>query len=399
MMAGGFIALGMNWWEAILTVLLGNLIVLVPILLNSQPGTKYGIPFPVYARASFGVVGANIPAVLRALIAAGWFGIEAVIGGSAIQAFLLELIPAWAKFSASGSFLGQNLGQWITFLAFWALNIWVIFHGMQAVKRFEAWAGPLVLALGVALLIWAISAAHGLGPMLKQPGTLHTPSAFLAVFIPSLTGVVGFWSTLSLNIPDFSRFAHSQKDQWWGQTIGLPTTMVVFSGIGVLVTSASVVIFGHAISDPVTLLGHFHNPLLLVVALGAVVVATLSVNVAANVVSPAYDFIQLFPRRLNFQRAGLLTGILSIVMMPWLLLSDPHIYIFDWLDVYSGFLGPIAAILIADYWVYRQKTLDVVALYQKSGAYWYDRGYNGRALFALAAGIVVALIGTVVPLL
>ncbi|MCY0880542.1 MAG: NCS1 family nucleobase:cation symporter-1, partial [Firmicutes bacterium] len=397
MMAGGFIALGMSWWEALLTVFLGNMIVLVPILLNAVPGTMYGIPFPVYARASFGIRGANVPALLRALVAAGWFGIESAIGGSAMQMFLLKLIPWWGSFSRSGSFLGQNVGQWITFMLFWSFNIWVIFHGMRAVKRFEAWAGPLVLALGVGLLIWAYTAAHGFGPLLHEAGTLKTPAAFFAVFIPSLTGVVGFWSTLSLNIPDFSRFSRSQRDQLWGQTVGLPTTMVAFSGIGVLVTSASIVIFGHAISDPINLLGHFNNPWVIIVSLVAIVVATLSVNIAANVVSPAYDFIQLFPRHLNFPKAGLLTGILGIVMLPWLLLSNPHVYIFDWLDIYSGFLGPIAAILIADFWLVRKKHLNVDALYADHAQYWYHKGYNPKALIALAAGIGIALVGTVVP--
>ncbi|MDA8195236.1 MAG: NCS1 family nucleobase:cation symporter-1 [Thermaerobacter sp.] len=398
LMAGGFIALGMSWWQAILTVLLGNLIVLVPILLNSHPGTKYGIPFPVLVRSSFGVVGAGVPALLRALVAAGWFGIETAIGGEAIQTFLLLLIPGWAHFSNIFTFVGMNLGGWISFMLFWFLNIWIIYHGIDAVRRFEAWAGPLVLVLGVGLLIWAVSAAHGFGPILSQPGKLHGGQLW-AVFIPALTSVVGFWATLSLNIPDFTRFARNQKSQAWGQALGLPTTMTVFSAIGVLVTSATIVVFHQAISDPITLLGMSHNPILLVISLGAVVVATLSVNVAANVVSPAYDFIQLFPKHLNFQRGGLVTGILGIVMVPWLLISNPHIYIFSWLNVYSGFLGPIAGIMIADYWVFRRQTLMVAELYDKTGRYFYQNGYNPLALWSLAAGIVVSLIGKVMPAL
>ncbi|AUW93908.1 MAG: NCS1 family nucleobase:cation symporter-1 [Sulfobacillus thermotolerans] len=396
LMAGGFIVLGLNWWEAILTVFVGNMIVLVPILLNAHPGTKYGIPFPVLARASFGVVGAGIPAFLRALVGAGWFGIETAIGGQAIQTFLLMIIPGWAHFSDVFSFVGMNLGGWISFLLFWLMNVWIIYHGIQAVRRFEAWAGPLVLLLGIGLLIWALNAAHGFGPLLQRPATVHG-TAFWAVEIPALTSVVGFWATLSLNIPDFTRFAKSQQAQEWGQAIGLPLTMTIFSGIGVLVTSATIVVFHHAISDPITLLGHFHNVVILIIALGAVVVATLSVNVAANIVSPAYDLIQLFPKHLNFARGGLITGILGIVMVPWLLISNPHIYIFTWLDVYSGFLGPIAAILIADYWVFRRRTLEVIQLYEASGQYYYKNGYNPLAIWALAAGILVSLIGKVVP--
>ncbi len=396
LMAGGFIVLGLSWWEAILTVFAGNMIVLVPILLNAHPGTKYGIPFPVLARASFGVVGAGIPAFLRALVGAGWFGIETAIGGQAIQTFLLMIIPGWAHFSGTFTFVGMNLGGWISFMIFWLMNIWIIYHGIQAVRRFEAWAGPLVLLLGIGLLIWAVSAAHGFGPMLARPARVHG-AALWAIEIPALTSVVGFWSTLSLNIPDFTRFAKSQKAQEWGQALGLPLTMTIFSGIGVLVTSATIVVFHHAISDPITLLGHFHNIFILIISLGAVVVATLSVNVAANIVSPAYDFIQLFPKQLNFSRGGLITGILGILMVPWLLISNPHIYIFTWLDVYSGFLGPIAAILIADYWVFRRTTLKVIELYESSGQYYYKHGYNPLAIWALAAGIVVSLIGKVVP--
>ncbi len=398
LMAGGFIALGLNWWQAILTVLVGNLIVLVPILLNSHPGTKYGIPFPVFARASFGVVGASLPALLRALVAAGWFGIETAIGGQAIQTFLLILVPGWGHFSSLFTFVGMNLGSWIGFMLFWALNMWIIVHGIQAVRRFESWAGPTVLALGIGLLIWAYTAAHGFGPILSQPAKVHG-AALWAVVIPSLTSVVGFWATLSLNIPDFTRFAKSQKAQAWGQALGLPTTMTVFSAIGVLVTSATIVVFHQAISDPVTLLGHFHNGFLLLISMAAVVVATLSVNVAANIVSPAYDFIQLFPKRMTFRRGGVLTGILAIVMCPWLLVSNPHIYIFSWLDVYSGFLGPIAAILIADYWVFRRQTLTVIELYEKTGRYFYGNGYNRLAIWALVAGIVVSLVGKVLPAL
>ena len=398
LMAGGFIALGLNWWQAILTVLVGNLIVLIPILLNSHPGTKYGIPFPVYARASFGVVGASIPALLRALVAAGWFGIETAIGGQAIQTFFLVLIPQWGRISNAFTFVGMNFGGWIGFMIFWFLNIWIIFHGIQAVRRFEAWAGPSVLALGIGLLIWAYTAAHGFGPIISQPATVNG-AALWAVIIPSLTGVVGFWATLSLNIPDFTRFAKSQKAQSWGQILGLPATMTIFSAIGVLVTSATVVVFHHSISDPVLLLGHFHNPFLLLISMAAVVVATLSVNVAANIVSQAYDFIQLFPKHLNFRTGGVLTGILGIIMVPWLLISNPHIYIFSWLDVYSGFLGPVAAILIADYWVLRRRTLVVLELYQRTGGYYYAHGYNFKAIWALLAGIVVSLIGKVVPML
>lgn len=395
LMAGSFIALGMSWWVAVLTVLLGNLIVLIPILLNSHPGTKYGIPFPVLCRASFGVFGANIPAMLRAIVAAGWFGIESFIGGQALNAMIGTVIPGFPHLLGDAGFVGMSVSMWITFLAFWGLNIWIIYHGMEAIRRFEVWAGPLVLLLAIGLLIWAVSAAHGLGPILNQPGK----SGAGAVFIPSLVGVIAFWSTLSLNIPDFTRFARSQRDQWVGQTVALPTTMAIFSGFGVLITSASMVVYGSAIWNPVLLVGHFHNGFLEFIGLAAIVLATLSVNVAANVVSPSYDVCNLFPRRLRFEHGGLITGIAAILMVPWKLMSDPHIYVFDWLGIYGGALGPIAAILIADYWVFRRRTLGLKDLYEAQGLYRYTGGFNWNAIVALAVGIFVALIGNVVPAL
>lgn len=396
MMAAGLIALGMNWWEAIFTIILGNFIVLIPILLNSHAGTKYGIPFPVLARASFGIKGANIPAVLRGLVAAGWFGINTAIGGDAVNSLAALIVPGWSHWAQGGTFAGLTLGGWITFLLFWFLNLWVIYHGMDAVRKFENWAGPLILVMGVILLAWAHQAAHGWGPMLRQPSHLKTFGAFFAVFIPSLTGVIAFWSTLSLNIPDFTRFSRSQRDQLLGQTLGLPTTMTLFSLIGVLVTSASIVLYGQPLWDPVALIAKFHSPAIQVIGLVSIIIATLSVNVAANIVSPAYDLAQIFPK-LTFEQGGLITAIISIFMFPWLLLSNPHIYIFSWLGIYSGFLGPIAAILIADYWVVRQKTLRLADLYRNNGIYQYGNGFNVAGLIALAAGILVALIGLVFP--
>ncbi|MDA8193839.1 MAG: NCS1 family nucleobase:cation symporter-1 [Thermaerobacter sp.] len=396
MLAAGLIALGMNWWEAILTIILGNIIVLIPILLNSHAGTKYGIPFPVLARAPFGLSGATIPAVLRGLVAAGWFGINAAIGGDAVNSLAALVVPGWSHWASGGTFIGLTLGGWITFLLFWFLNLWVIYHGMNAVRRFESWAGPLVLVMGILLLAWAHQAAHGWGPMLTQASHLTTFPSFFAVFIPSLTGVIAFWATLSLNIPDFTRFSRSQRDQLWGQILGLPTTMALFSLIGVLVTSASMALYGQPIWDPVALIGKFHSPMVQFMGLVSIIIATLSVNVAANIVSPAYDLAQMFPK-LSFEQGGLITAIIGILMCPWLLLSNPHIYIFSWLGIYSGFLGPIAAILIADYWVFRNRTLAISDLYRINGLYSYQNGFNPKGLLALAAGIAVALVGLVVP--
>ena len=390
MLASGLIAGGMSWWQAILTILLGNLIVLVPMLLNAHAGAKYGIPFPVFVRASFGVRGANIPAVLRALVACGWFGIQTWIGGRAIYSMLTILWPRAAHMPA---------GVWICFFAFWALNIAVILRGIETIKFLEGIGAPFMLGIGLLLLWWMTGQAGGLGPVLKAHSRFRTGAEFFRFFVPSLTGMVGFWATVALNIPDFTRYAKSQKAQVVGQALGLPIAMTLYSFIGVAVTSASVVLFGEAIWDPVALLGRFNRPVVALVALVALLIATLNTNVAANVVSPSNDFSNLNPRRISFRTGGLITGVVGVLMMPWKLLSDFSAYIFGWLVGYSALLGPIAGVMIADYFLVRHARLKVDDLYRRGGIYEYDNGFHWHAVVALAAGIAVALLGLVIPAL
>jgi len=406
MLAGGLIASGMNWWQALLTIGLGNLIVLVPILLNAHPGTRYGIPFPVLARASFGTAGANVPAVLRALVACGWFGIQTYIGGEAVRTFVVVLWPGFGELGGAERLLGLSLSSALTFLVFWALNIWIIYRGMNAVRVFENWAAPLVLVMAGALMAWAWSAAGGLGPMLAQPSKFADFGEFWSVFVPSLTAMIGFWATLSLNIPDFTRFGRGQREQMLGQVLGLPTTMILFSAMGVFITSASQAILSFASVDelwkPEYLLaqltsatppaGHaapliasgLVRALVAVLALVGIGIATISVNIAANVVSPANDFANLAPRWISFRTGGLITGLIGIAMCPWLLLQSAGGYIFTWLIGYSALLGPIAGIMIADYWIVRRTELDVADLYRRSGRY---PRFNGVALVALVLGV------------
>ena len=390
MLAAALIEGGMNWWQAIFTITLGNLIVLVPMILNAHAGTKFGIPFPVLARVSFGVLGANIPALLRSLVACGWFGIQTWIGGAAINATMQLVWPAWSNFGA---------GPGICFMVFWLINIYVIVRGPESIRRLEGWAAPFLIVAGLALLFWAMSQVGGLGPMLSRPSQFETPAAFFRFFVPSLTAMVGFWATLALNIPDLTRFARGQKEQMMGQAIGLPPTMALFAFIGVAVTSATVIVFGEAIWDPVQLVSRFGNPLVVAVAMVALAVATLSTNVAANVVAPANGFANLWPEKMTFARGGILTGIIGIAMMPWKLLSDYGTFIFGWLVGYSGFLGPIAGIFIVDYFLIRKQKLSLYDLYRRDGLYEYSHGFNWKAIAALVAGILAALIGLRFPAL
>lgn len=388
MLASGLIAGGMNWWQALLTIALGNIIVLIPMILNAHSGTKFGIPFPVLARASFGTLGSNVPALLRAVVACGWFGIQTWIGGQAFNSLIIILLPEWAVF---------EFGPAVGFLIFWGMNVYFIIKGMDSIRWLEAFGAPFLLIVGIGLLIWAYVNGGGFGPILSQPSKFQTTAEFWHFFVPALTGMVGFWATLSLNIPDFTRFAKSQKSQMIGQAIGLPPSMALFSFIGVAVTSATVVIFGEAIWDPVVLLSKFEHPLVVVLSLAALIIATLTTNIAANVVSPANDFANLLPKKISFVTGGLITAVLGIAMMPWKLLSDYGAYIFGWLVGYSGFLGPIAGVLICDYYLIRKQNLNVKDLYIRNGEYEYKKGFNPKAIIALFAGVFVALIGLLVP--
>ncbi len=380
MLASGMIAGGMDWRQALFTVFLGNMIVLVPMLLNAHAGARYGIPFPVFARGSFGVLGANVPAMLRALVACGWFGIQTWIGGEAVNVLLAALVPGWNH-------------PWLCFFGFWLLNLAVIVRGIETVRWLQGVSAPLLVALGAAMLYWAYRHAGGFGPMLATPSKFHTFGEFFRFFVPSLTGVVAFWATVALNIPDFTRYARGQKEQMLGQALGLPTTMTFYAFIGIAVTSATVVVFGHAIWDPVQVLSRLGNPWAVVVAMVGLLVATLNVNVAANVVSPSNDFSNLWPRRISFRMGGVITCVVGLAMKPWKLLESYGTYITGWLVGYSSFLGPIAGVLIADYYVLRKKIMLPEDLYQRGGFYEFSRGVNWRAVAALVAGILVALAG------
>ena len=404
MMASGLIKSGMNWWQALCTILIGNTVVLVPILLNSHPGTKYGIPFPVFARAAYGVFGANLPALMRALVACGWFGIQCWIGGHALQRLLESVWPAWPTALGAGLLGGYLASEWLCFALFWGLNLLFVYRGMELLRRFENWAAPYVLVMTGCLLVWAVNRAaqsgHGLGMQLSTPGRFPTLGSFLPVFLPSVTAMVGFWATLSLNMPDFTRFGRSQREQALGQIVALPTTMTLFAAMGVVITSATVGIFGEAIWDPVDLGTKFESHWVVALAEGTVVIATLAMNIAANVVSPANDIANVAPGKISFRTGGLVTGAVATLLMPWKLLENPARYINGWLLGYSGGLGSIAGVLICDYWLLRRTRLRLPDLYRREGAYGYGRaGTNWAAVAATVTGCAVAWVGLFVPAL
>src|SRR2546426_432428 len=401
MLASGMIAGGMNWRQALFTVFLGNVLVLIPMLLNAHAGARYGIPFPVFARASFGVLGANIPAILRALVACGWFGIQTWIGGWAIYKLFEAMWPGIATLPQFlPAFVGLNTGEFLCFMLFWAMNVWIVLRGMDSIKFLETWGSPFLLAVGVALFVWAAVRAGGLGPMLqnRSGSAVGRLGGLGSVFGAGLTSAVAFWGTMALSIPDFSRYARSQRDQVVGQAVGLPATMALFAFIGAAGTNATLVVLGTRIADPVALLARIGGPLMIILSMAGLTVATLTTNIAANIVAPANAFSNVAPHKITFKQGAMITAVIGIMMMPWRLYNHAAAYIFTWLIGYGALLGPVAGVMIADYFVLRRGELVVNDLYKRHGAYEYSRGINWLAVAAFALGAAPSLPGFVAAL-
>jgi nucleobase:cation symporter-1, NCS1 family len=394
-LAAGLVAQGFPLWIALSTIILGNVVVLVPMILNGHAGTRYGIPFPVLLRASFGVLGANIPAMMRALVACGWFGIQTWIGGKAIYLLAIVLAPSVALPDVLPAWIGLTTGQLVAFLVFWAINVAIIMRGMESLRSLERAAAPLLLALGIGLFAWAWYRVGSVGDMLASPGPTagsEPPPLHRALGI-GLTSAVAFWGTLALNIPDFARFARSQRDQIVGQAIGLPPTMAFFVFIGAVVTNATFIIWGERISDPTVIVSRIGGVPLLVIAMFGLAIATLSTNLAANIVSPANDLSNLAPRVISFKRGAVIAATAGALIMPWKLWESSATYVSTWLLGYGAMLGAVGGIMIADYWGLRRCELIVDDLYRRGGRYEYSRGFNPIALVALAVAVGLNLPG------
>lgn len=396
-MAGSLVELGMAWWQGIATVMTGNLLLLFPLILTGHPGTKYGISFPVLSRASFGIRGAHIPTILRALVACGWFGIETWIGGQAIFVLLNTLL----KRKMTGLFipwLGTSVPEFACFLAFWILQVVIMWNGMESIRKLEKYSAPILIALSGALLLWAYVNAGGFGPMLSMASQFGKGGArqgmFWSVFFPSLTANISFWATLALNIPDFTRHAKSQADQIVGQ-VGLPVFMGAFTLLGLAVTSSTEVIFGRVISNPIEVLAQIGGIVPISLSIFGVSLATLTTNIAANVVAPANALVNFSPSWFTFRRGTLLTAILGIICQPWRLLQSSESFIYTWLIGYSALIGPIGGIILVDYFILKGRVLDIDALYSGSphGQYWYYGGYNISALASLLVGMAPVIPG------
>lgn len=384
---------GLSVTEALWTIFIANIVVLIPLTLNAFPGTRYGIPCPVVLRASFGIVGSNVPALIRAIVACGWFGVQTLFGGIAIHLMFSAMFDGWATLGGTGEVLG--------FFIFWIGNVVVVIRGAESIKHLETLAAPLLLIVAIGLIVWAWPKVS-ISEVLATPATRPEGAALSAYFMAALTAMVGFWATLSLNIPDFSRFADSQRSQIVGQIIGLPVTMFLFSGLGVLLTSASFGLVGETISDPINLIGKIDNSGWVVLSMLMIVLATISTNTAANVVSPTNSFQNIAPKYINETKGVLLTGFIGIALMSWELakklgwlesdVSVESLYS-NWLLGYSSLLGPIAGIMVVDYFLIRKQHYELADLYV-SGRTYPDWHLPGLVSFFVPVGLTLVAIFT-----
>jgi NCS1 family nucleobase:cation symporter-1 len=403
MLAASMIASGLDWRESLIILTVGNAIVLLPMLVTGHAGTRYGIPFPVFARASYGVRGAHLPALLRSLVACGWFGIQTWVGGLAISALVGTIWPGWLAIGHGIPHMGHAVPEFLGFLLFWLINLYFVWNGTESIKWLETLSAPFLIVTGIALLWWAAARAGGLGAALAATnhlvGTTGGPRGgfVVGVLVPWLTAMVGYWATLALNIPDFTRFARTQRDQAVGQTLGLLTTMPLFAFIGIAVTGATMLLYGEPIWNPVDLLARLTretgSPLLGILALVVLVVATLTTNIAANIVSPANSFSNLAPGTISVRAGGVVASVIGVLLFPWVLLDRYQ----TWLISYSGLLGAVGGVIVCDYLVVRRGRLDVSDLYRGDARYAYRGGLNWRALAATLVGALTALAGRTIP--
>lgn len=392
MLASSGIALGLSCWQSIANVLVANLILLVPMQLNSHAGTKYGISFPIFARLSFGIRGSHFASIARAIVGAMWYGIQCWLGGEALNVVFTAVIPGWAN-------IANNV--WIAYIIFFLLCTLVAYAGDKYIKFMEGWCVPVLCVLMIALCVWALIAVGDAGKRISDifnmPAT-YAEGDFWKVFLPCLTGNIGFWATMSLNIPDFSRFAKSQKTQFAGQVIGLPTTMTLIAFASVLVTGATIIVFGEALWDPTNVIVAIDKPWVSVLGCLGIFMAQITTNVAANIVAPANGFSNLFPKKISYKTGVLIGAVISVLIMPWRLMSSASSYIYDFLGTYAVYLGPIAGIYIADYYIVKKRRIDVYDLYRGEGSrYWYENGFNRRSFVVWALCVLPPTIGLIFP--
>ena len=374
---GGFMSvMGMSVWQALSVVTVGNIITTIFIGLNGRVGSRHGIPFVVWSRSAFGVFGANIPAVTRGVVAIGWFSVQSYLGSTAINVLFEVTIPSWKELGST-SVLGAPANLMSAMITYWAINILVVKKGMDAVRRFESWAGPMVFIVLAFLLVWVIKGAGGLGSVLYTLSKFKSISEFILVgFIPMIAlHISANWATMVLNISDITRFARSNKGQFWGTMIGMPLATLVFNSMSAVIVSCGAVMFGKTLWNPADILLEINNPILSVCGAILLAIATISVNIPANIVSPAYDLANLLPKLFNFKKGAIFSIILSFMFMPWIFMQNPPVF-YGIINNVGALIGPATGIMMADFFIIRKQKLDVLEMFKVNGAYRYVKGFS-----------------------
>lgn len=380
--AASLFFLGLTGWEVLIAMIVGITAVYFLMNLIGKPSLKYGVPFPVVARMSFGVMGANLAAVLRGIVGIVWYGVQTYFASKAVQALAITLVPSTVELTRNDIFGLSTLG-WLSFLFMWVFQLLIFLRGMESIRRFIDFCGPVVYVVMFALAIWILSQTGfsslslQLAPPAEGSSLSHMANASMLI--------VAYFAALLLNFGDFSRFSRDEKAMKIGNFLGLPVNFIVFAIIVVIVTAGTVQVFGEAILDPVAIVERINNPWVVVLGSITFIVATMGINIVANFVSPAYDIANLFPEKINFRMGGLITSILSVLVCPWLFVSSPQaITIF--VSIFGAVLGPIFGIMIADYYLVKKQNVVLEDLYTMSpeGSLYFERGWNSRALLALA---------------
>jgi NCS1 family nucleobase:cation symporter-1 len=393
---GGLVAVGISIPQALAIAIVGSLIQAALIGFTGKVGARHGIPFAVWGRSAFGVYGTNVIALLRGAVAIGWFGVQSYLAALAINVLLRAAIPAWRGLDHT-VVLGLAANFWIAMVIYWLFNFLIIRHGMETVRRFEVWAGPLVFVVMFALVVWAVGYGGGIGPIFASPSRYSTGEYLVHQFVPGVAlFIAGSWATMVLNMPDLTRFARSNREQFWGTMLGLPLAQTVYYVMASVIVSATLLVFHKALWNPPDVLQAIDNPGLSIFGALLLAVASLSVNIPANIVSPAYDLTNLLTRWLTFRRGAVISIVIAFAYAPWRLMQTPQA-LFSVLDNIGVVLGPATGILIADYFVVRRQRLDVPGLFDRHGPYRAVGGFNPVGLGVLIASWIPLFVGEVVP--
>lgn len=394
--AASLFALGLNGLQVFISLLLGISIVLVFANLMGQPGQKAGVPFPVVARMSFGVFGANIPAVIRGLIAVVWYGIQTYLASSSFIILLLYFFPSTESL-AQHSFIGLSYLGWVGFLSMWVLQGIVFMFGIDMIRKVIDWSGPAIYVAMFALCIYMVDLAgwDNISFSLSEE-TLSGWDVVVQMAI-AVALVAGYFAGPTLNFSDFSRYCRSDKDLKLGNLLGLPLNFILFSIFSVVIVSASIPVFGEMVTDPVETVKRLDSGMITVLGAVTFIFATVGINIVANFVAPAFDFSNVAPQKISFKTGGFIAAFGSVLLTPWNLFNNPEIIHYT-VDVLAAMIGPLYGIIIVDYFLIKKREIDVESLYTESpkGAYWYENGVNKKSVYALVIASILAIFATFV---